>query len=46
MVRDIALTRTLIESCNVNGFGNTKRMRDSIINESLMDNFEKKNLND
>lgn len=38
MICDFGLARTLPESCIGKGSGNTKRVRDSIINQQLKDN--------
>ena len=39
MICDFGLSRTLPESCIGKGSGNTKRMRDSIIKQSLKDDI-------
>ena len=43
---DFGLSRTLPESCNGKGSGNSKQMKDSIIKYSLKDEFCKESLND
>lgn len=44
MICDFGLSRTLPESCIGKGSGNTKRMRDSIIKQSLKSDFTEEKL--